>query len=124
MKSLDELKQKHELAKKQFEERSASEKYRILVGMATCGIAAGAAPVYESMTKKAQEGGYPCKIIHTGCIGMCTFEPIVEVIDEKNDKTTYIYMTPEKAQEVMERHIKGGEIVEEYTVNSVVNKGA
>jgi len=123
MKSFDELKQLQEQAKKNFEDKDTC-KYRVIVGMATCGIAAGATMVYQAMLDKVETGDYNCKVVQTGCIGMCTLEPIVEVINENNEKTTYVYMTPEKVDAVMDSHIKNGEIVEEYTVNSVVNKEA
>ena len=121
MKSIDELKALRDQAKKALEDRDAAHKYRIVVGMATCGIAAGARPIFEALKKEAADN-YPCVVVQTGCIGMCTLEPIVEVYDQNNEKTTYILMNPEKALEVLKRHIQGDEIVEEYTVNSV-NKG-
>lgn len=121
IKSLSELQEFHRQEKKLLEERSADHKYRIVVGMASCGIAAGAKPVYDALVTEAAND-YPCDIVLTGCIGMCTLEPIVEVYDANNEKTTYVLMNEEKALEVLKRHIKGDEIVEEYTVNAV-NKG-
>jgi NADP-reducing hydrogenase subunit HndB len=121
MKSLDELKALREKAKQALEARDQQHKYRLVVGMATCGIAAGAKPIFEAL--KLAAPNYPCTVVQTGCIGMCTLEPIVEVYDEHNEKVTYVKMDPEKALKVLESHIKNGEIVEEYTVNAV-NKEA
>ena len=118
IKSLSELNELRAQEKELLEKRSDDHKYRIVVGMASCGIAAGAKPVYEALLAEAANG-YPCDVVMTGCIGMCTLEPIVEVYDLNNEKTTYIFMNEEKALEVLKRHIKGDEIVEEYTVSAV-----
>jgi len=117
MKSVDELKTFAAKAKNAMEDRDAAHSYRIVVGMATCGIAAGARPVLEALQKAVKD--YPCVVVQTGCIGMCVLEPLVEVYNSANEKVTYIHMNVEKALEVLEKHIKNGEIVEQYTVNSL-----
>ena len=89
----------------------------ISVGMATCGIAAGARPVMTSFANELRTKGIRNVDLNMiGCIGMCRLEPIVEVVDEEGKKTTYIEMTPEKAARVVREHIFGGQVVEEYTV--------
>lgn len=90
---------------------------RVLVGMATCGISAGARPVLETLQSECALREIPnTKVCLTGCIGMCTYEPLVEVIEPGRPKVTYIRMNPEKARRVVEEHLQGGRVVEEYTI--------
>jgi len=119
MKSLAELQKLRDEAKKKIELRDGSGDYRVVVGMATCGIAAGARPVLNALVEEAARGDYSCVIAQTGCIGMCTLEPIVEVFDKNGQKTTYVLVNPEKAIEIMKEHIGNGKIVEKYTVGTV-----
>ena len=97
---------------------------RIIVGMGTCGIAAGARPVLSALVEavsneKLEES---VTVTQTGCIGICQYEPVVEVIEPGKDKVTYVTMTPEKAQRVIAEHIKGGKVVAEYTIGASVAK--
>ena len=92
---------------------------RVVVGMATCGIASGAAPVLEQLQKSVSELGISdVEVRRTGCVGLCQYEPIVEVYEPGKDKVTYIKMTPEKAAEVVEQHLKNGSVCADYTVSS------
>jgi NADP-reducing hydrogenase subunit HndB len=92
---------------------------RIVVGMATCGIAAGARPVLLSFVQEVKERNLNDVIIsQTGCIGMCSLEPIVEVYKPGEEKVTYAKMTAEKAKEVIEQHIIGGKPITRYTVGA------
>lgn len=95
-------------------------KTRVLVGMATCGIASGARPVLRTLSDEIQSKNLGDKIAvtQTGCIGLCQYEPIVEVVEADKPKVTYIHMTPEKAQEVVTRHLIGGHVVREYTLET------
>ena len=95
-----------------------SNKTRVLVGMATCGIASGARPVLRTLADAVQERGLGDKIAvsQTGCIGLCQYEPIVEVVEEGKPKITYIHMNPEKALEIVTRHLEGGHVVHKYTL--------
>ena len=91
---------------------------RVIVGMGTCGIAAGARPVLTALVEavsneKLEES---VTVTQTGCIGICQYEPVVEVIEPGKDKVTYVKMTPEKAAEVVEKHLKGGKVIDEYTI--------
>lgn len=94
---------------------------RIVVGMATCGIAAGARPVLNAFVEGINAAGLTEKVTvtQTGCIGICQYEPVVEVYTPDNEKITYVKMTAEKAAEIIEKHIKGGNIVTEYTIGAV-----
>ena len=90
---------------------------RVVVGMATCGIAAGARPVLSAFVEGVAEKNLSSKVTvtQTGCIGICQFEPVVEVF-EGDVKTTYVKMTAEKAEKVIEEHLKNGKVVSEYTI--------
>ncbi|MBE6480486.1 MAG: (2Fe-2S) ferredoxin domain-containing protein [Olsenella sp.] len=121
MKSLAELKAIKERMKDKVVLRDGMEGKRVVVGMATCGIAAGARPVLnafvEGVNKEGLEG--EVSVTQTGCIGICQYEPVVEVFEAGKEKVTYVKMTPEKAQEVVEKHLKGGQVVGEYTIGAI-----
>lgn len=120
MKSLAELKAIRERVQSQVSMRAEDHNHiRVVVGMATCGIASGARPVLTTLANAVQEKGLTDKIAvtQTGCIGLCQYEPIVEVMEAGKEKVTYIKMNPDKALEVVERHLIGGHVVEEYTLN-------
>ncbi len=96
-----------------------SYRMRVLVGMATCGIAAGAKLVYNAMRDAfAAHGVEDVSLIATGCIGVCRLEPIVEIIDEKGEKTTYVRMDADKAKQVVEKHVLGGSICNEWVIGA------
>ncbi len=122
MKSLEDLKKMREEALKRVEMRDSDKEYRVVVGMATCGIAAGARPVLNRLVEETAEKNYNCVVTQTGCIGMCVYEPIVEVYGKDGEHTTYVLVDPDKASRILEEHIGNGNIVEEYTVNAVQNK--
>ena len=98
--------------------REGSGQIRVVVGMATCGIAAGARPVLSAFVEKVGEAGLGEKVIvsQTGCIGICQYEPVVEIFEDGKDTVTYVKMTAEKAAEVVEKHLKGGKVIDEYTI--------
>lgn len=117
MKSLEDLKKIREAAQNKMTMRLDSEqKYRVVIGMATCGIAAGARPVLNTIVEEVAKNKVPATVLQTGCIGMCTLEPIVEVFDQNNHKTTYVLVDSKKAKEIVHHHLMHDEIVEEYTV--------
>lgn len=121
MKSLAELAAIREKMKNKVSIREGSENTtRIVVGMATCGIAAGARPVLSAFVESVNEAGLSDKVTvtQTGCIGICQYEPVVEVYEAGKEKVTYVKMTAEKAKEVVEQHIKGGKVVDAYTIGA------
>lgn len=121
MKSLEELRKIREQMQSQVGMRESNQtSTRVVVGMATCGIASGARPVLTAIANLVQEKGLTDKITvtQTGCIGLCQYEPIVEILEPGKEKITYIRMNPEKAAEVVEKHLIGGKPVESYTLNS------
>ena len=117
MKSLAELAAIREKMKDKVVLREGTNDTRIVVGMATCGIAAGARPVLNAFVEKVNEEGLAgdVTVTQTGCVGLCQYEPIVEIYEAGKDKVTYVKMTAEKAKTVVEKHLKHGEIVTEFT---------
>lgn len=120
MKSLEDLKAIREQMKDKVAIRTGSGDIRIVVGMATCGISAGARPVLNTFVEEVANSDVADKVrvTQTGCIGICQYEPVVEVYTGENEKVTYVKMNPEKAKRVFEEHIKGGKVVTEYTIGS------
>lgn len=118
MKSIAELAAIRERYKNNLELRNETEaSKRVVVGMATCGIAAGARPVLNTLVDEvAKQGLTGVSVTQTGCIGMCQYEPIVEVIEEGKEKVTYVHVNPEKAKRIVEEHIKNGHVVAEFTI--------
>ncbi len=122
MKSLAELEAIKNKIKNQVDIRKDSDDdtVRIVVGMATCGIAAGARPVLSALVEEVGKRNLAnVTVAQTGCIGMCRLEPIVEVIAPGKEKVTYVKMTEEKARKVIADHIVNGNVVAEYTVGAV-----
>lgn len=118
MKSMAELEaiRKKTLERINLRREDESDNVRVVVGMATCGIAAGARPVMlkfmEEINKREMSN---VTVSQTGCIGMCRLEPIVEVF-QGGQKFTYIHMTAEKARKVMNDHVVNGNPVKEYLI--------
>ena len=118
MKSLAELQAIKEKMRDKVILREGVNSVRVVVGMATCGIAAGARPVLNALVEGVNKEGLTEKVTvsQTGCIGICQLEPIVEVFEPGKEKITYVKMTPEKAARVIEEHLKNGNVVNEYTI--------
>ncbi len=120
MKSIEELKAIKAQMLDQVVIPKGSGKTRIVVGMATCGIAAGARPVLQALVDCIREAGLSDKVTvaQTGCVGICQYEPVVEVYANGDEKVTYVKMNADKAKEIVEKHIKGGSVVTEYTIGA------
>ena len=118
MKSLAELAAIRDKMKDKVVLREGTNDTRIVVGMATCGIAAGARPVLSAFVEGVNNEGLAGSVTvsQTGCIGICQYEPVVEVFQPGKEKVTYVKMTAEKVDRVVKEHIKGGKVVEEYTI--------
>ncbi len=121
MKSLAELQEIKNKMKNKIVLREGSGETRVVVGMATCGIAAGARPVLNTFVEEVNAAGLSDKVTvtQTGCVGMCQYEPIVEIYESGKEKVTYIKVTPEKAKTIVEKHLKGGVVVTELTTASI-----
>lgn len=122
MKSLEDLLAIRDKAKATMTDREGTgDGIRVVVGMATCGIAAGARPVLNAFVDEvAKRNLKNVTVAQTGCIGMCQYEPIVEVFEPGKDKVTYVQVTPEKVPEIVASHIVNGNPVVNYTVGAVV----
>ncbi len=120
MKSLAELQAIRDKAKMELNMRKENPNaIRVLVGMATCGIAAGARPVLNAFTEEVTKRNLQdVTITQTGCIGICQFEPVVEIEIPGEDKVTYVKMTPEKVAKVVNDHIVNRNVVTEYTIGA------
>ena len=120
MKSLEELKAIRDRALQNVSARGDnSEDIRVVVGMATCGIAAGARPVLSAFVDEvARRGLQNVTVTQTGCIGVCQFEPVVEVYVPGREKVTYVKMSAEKVPQVVTEHIVNGRPVQEFTIGA------
>ncbi len=118
MKSLAELQAIKEKMQGKVALREGSGDKRVVVGMATCGIAAGARPVLNAFVEQVNAAGLTASVTvtQTGCIGICQYEPVVEVFEAGKEKVTYVKMTADKVARVVEEHLKGGKPVAEYTI--------
>lgn len=123
MKSLAELQALRDKMKHTVGVRDAeTDSVRIVVGMATCGIAAGARPVLTAFTEEVAKRGMENVVVtQTGCIGICQYEPVVEVFEPGKEKVTYVHMTPEKVARIVTEHVANGNPVAEYTIGGATN---
>ena len=120
MKSLEELRAIREKMQKQIDIReNSADDIRVVVGMATCGIAAGARPVLTAFLEEvAKRELKNVTVTQTGCIGVCRLEPIVEVYVPGQEKVTYVKMSPDKVASVVSEHLVNGRVVTEYTIGA------
>ena len=121
MKSLAELEaiRQKTLERITLRKEDDSQNVRVVVGMATCGIAAGARPVMMAFMDEVNKRSLSnVTVSQTGCVGMCKYEPMVDVYVPGQEKVTYIHMTPEKVRRVVAEHIVNGRPVAEYTIGA------
>lgn len=120
MKTLEELMAIKEKTKEKMTVREdQSDVTRVVVGMATCGIAAGARPVLNALVEEVNKRGLKnVQVTQTGCIGVCRLEPIVEVYVPGQEKVTYVKMTPEKVPQIVAQHLVNKQVVTEYTIGA------
>lgn len=121
MKTLEELAAIRDKMKQTVRTREGENgKTRVLVGMATCGIAAGARPILNAFTEEvARRNIENVLVTQTGCIGICQYEPVVEVVEPGKEKVTYVKMTEDKVDRIITEHLLGGNPVEEYTIGAM-----
>lgn len=123
MKSIAELEEIRKKTLEQISLRTNKDGLRIVVGMATCGIAAGARPVMNAFLEELKKRNINnVSVTMTGCIGVCRLEPIVEVINPNGSKVTYVKMTPEKAARVVAEHIVNGRVCLDLTIGEADKK--
>ena len=120
MKSLAELQAIRDRMQKQIDLRDAGDdRIRVVVGMATCGIAAGARPVLAAFLEEVEKRGLKnISVSQTGCIGVCRLEPIVEVYVPGQEKVTYVKMTADKVPGIVSEHLVNGRVVTELTIGA------
>ena len=120
MKSLEELKAIREKMKRQMDLREDNENnIRVVVGMATCGIAAGARPVMTAFLDEINRRGLTnVTVSQTGCIGVCRLEPVAEVFVPGEEKVTYVRLTPDKVPAIVEQHLVNHNVVQDYTIGA------
>ena len=120
MKTLAELQAIREKMQSQVNLRAEDHNHiRVVVGMATCGIAAGARPVLNTFLEEvAKRELKNVTVSQTGCIGVCRLEPIVEVYVPGQEKVTYVKMTPDKVASIVSEHLVNGRVVTEYTIGA------
>ncbi|MBQ3079070.1 MAG: (2Fe-2S) ferredoxin domain-containing protein [Clostridia bacterium] len=119
MKSIADLEKIRQKTLSQVNLRRESEGIRVVVGMATCGIAAGARPVMNAFLDEVGKRNLLNVVVaQTGCIGMCRYEPIVEITMPGQDKVTYVKVKPEMAARIVSEHVVNGQPVAEYTIGA------
>ncbi len=120
MKSIADIKAIREKMQGQInlrDNQDAASETRIVVGMATCGISAGARPVFNAFVDEvAARQLKNVKVTRTGCMGMCALEPIVEVHVPGEEPVTYIHVDPDKARKIVANHIVNGNVCTEYLI--------
>lgn len=122
MKSLAELEALRNKKLQELSFRKDNDGIRVIVGMATCGIAAGARPVMSSLLDELKKRGISnVSVVMTGCLGICRLEPIVEVINTDGTKVTYVKMDAAKAARVVTEHIVNGKVCTDLTIDAVNN---
>ena len=121
MKTLAELQAIRDKAREKMAVRdNQQDATRVIVGMATCGIAAGARPVLNAFVDEvAKRHLQNITVTQTGCIGMCQYEPIVEVLEPGKEKVTYVKVTPEMVARIVSDHLVNGNPVGEFTVGAI-----
>ena len=120
MKSLAELQAIRDRMQSKVVLREGVAGKRVVVGMATCGIAAGARPILNAFVEAVNNENLTASVTvtQTGCIGICQYEPVVEIFEEGKEKVTYVKLDAAKAAEIVEKHLKGGKVVTEYTIGA------
>lgn len=118
MKSVAELHAIKEKMKNEVVLREGAGEIRVVVGMGTSGIASGAREILNAFVEEvfAQNLAHKVSVTQTGCLGESIPQPAVEIFENGKDKVTYVNMTADKVKEVVAKHLSGGEVIEEYTV--------
>ncbi|MFO7152825.1 MAG: (2Fe-2S) ferredoxin domain-containing protein [Bacillota bacterium] len=121
MKSIEELEKIREQARELINLRKDNEnKTRIVVGMGTCGISAGAREVLTAILDEIKKRNLTNVIVtETGCIGMCRFEPLVDVIKPDQPKVTYVNVDPEKARQIVAKHVVNNQVIDEWVIPNI-----
>jgi len=123
MKSIAELDEIRKKTQEQISLRSNTDGIRVIVGMATCGIAAGARPVMKAFMEEISKRNLQnVTVSMTGCVGVCRLEPVVEIMEKDGSRVTYVKMTAEKAARVVAEHIVNGKVCIDMTIGAAEEK--
>lgn len=117
MKSLADLEKIRREAQERIRVRDGEGPRRVVVGMGTCGIAAGAREVLAAiMDELSKRDLADVTVTQTGCVGMCEHEPLVDVYLPGKDRVTYSYVTPDRARQIVARHIVNGQVIGDWVL--------
>lgn len=121
IKSIEELEKIRDQARELINLRKDNEnKTRVVVGMGTCGISAGAREVLMAILDEIKKRNLTDVVVtETGCIGMCRFEPLVDVIKPNQPKVTYVNVNPEKARQIVARHVVNNQVIDEWVIPNI-----
>lgn len=123
MKSIAQLDEIRKKTQEQISLRANTEGIRVVVGMATCGIAAGARPVMKAFMEEINKRNLQnITVSMTGCVGVCRLEPVVEILEKDGSRVTYVNMTAEKAARVVAEHIVNGKVCLDLTIGAAEEK--
>jgi len=123
MKSIAELDEIRKKTQEQISLRSNTDGIRVIVGMATCGIAAGARPVMKAFMEEISKRNLQnVTVSMTGCVGVCRLEPVVEIMQKDGSRVTYVKMTAEKAARIVAEHIVNGKVCVDLTIGAAEEK--
>ncbi len=115
--SLEDLNRFREEILESRQRQASSGSVRVIVGLGSCGIAVGALDTLRALQQQIDEQHLHRVIVsQTGCIGLCKYEPIVEVISANSSKVTYGRVTPEVARRILREHVLDGKVVEEFVI--------
>ncbi len=117
IKSLEDLKKLREQAMQKRDVKRAEGHAQVIVGMGTCGIAAGARETMKAVLDTIeQEGLSGILVTQTGCIGLCEKEPIMQVVVGEGEKVVYGKVSADVARQIMREHVMGGKVVENHVI--------
>jgi len=122
LESADELRRFREAAEQDLQV-SAATGTRIIIGMATCGIAAGAQETKKAIVEELEKLGVDADVCSVGCIGVCSKEPLVDIQQAGYPRITYCNVHPDMVPRLIEEHLVKGHVVQEWVMGRVPNQG-
>jgi NADP-reducing hydrogenase subunit HndB len=115
--SLEDLQRFREVALEKKAQLARPGNVQVIIGMSSCGIAAGALETMNAIREQVEKVKIPgIYISQTGCSGLCAKEPIVQVVMDGKQKVTYGNVTPDIARRILIEHVQGGKVVQEYSI--------
>lgn len=116
MKSLDELNKLKKEVQKDMQKRDEGKKPTLIVGMGTCGIAAGAREILQTALKEIEKRDLDVRVTQTGCIGMCEKEPLLDVKMPDKERITYGNLEPKDVKQIIVEHVINGKIIKNLAI--------